>query len=79
MILNSLSTKIHWRMISHCEWLMTNLSFFTAVFLSGLKIHKKESKLKCTNYRPILLLSNPGKILKKLIYNRIYDFLENTS
>ena len=59
-----------------------NLSFSTGVFPSGLKItkmipsHKKESKLESSNYRPILLLSNLDKILEKLIYYIIYDFLE---
>ena len=60
-----------------------NLSFFTGVFPFGLKIfkvipiHKKESKLKCSNYyRPISLLSNLDKILEKLMHNRIYEFLE---
>ena len=59
-----------------------NLSFSTGVFPSGLKIakvipiHKKESKLKCSNYRPISLLSNLDKILEKLMHNRIYEFLE---
>ena len=59
-----------------------NLYFSTGVFPSGLKIakvipiHKKESKLKCPNYRPISLLSNLDKILEKLMHNRIYEFLE---
>ena len=58
-----------------------NLSFSTGVFPSGLKIakvipiHKKESKLKRSNYRPISL-SNLDKILEKLMHNRIYEFLE---
>ena len=58
------------------------LSFSTGVFPSGLKIakvipiHKKESQLKCSNYRPISLLSNLDKILEKLMHNRIYTFLE---
>ena len=59
-----------------------NLYFSTGVFPSGLKIakvipiHKKESKLKCPNYRPISLLSNLDKILEKLMHNRIYELLE---
>ena len=56
-----------------------NLSFSTGVFLysTGLfPIHKKESKLKCSNYRPISLLSNLDKIMEKLIHNKIYEFLE---
>ena len=48
-----------------------NLSFSTGVLPSGLKsakvipIHKKESKFKCSNYRPISLLSNLDEILEK--------------
>ena len=58
------------------------LSFSTGVFPSGLKIakvmpiHKNESQLKCSNYRPISLLSNLDKVLEKLMHNRIYTFLE---
>ena len=37
---------------------------------------KKRSKLKCSNYRPTSLPSTLNKILEKMIYNRIYDFLE---
>ena len=57
-----------------------NLSFSTGVFPSELRIakviaiHKKESKLKCSNYRPMSQLSNVDRILEKLMYNRIYDF-----
>ena len=60
-----------------------NLSVSTGVFPSELKfakvipaIHKKESKLKCWNYGPVSLLSTLDKILEKIMYNRIYDFLE---
>ena len=59
-----------------------NLSFSTGVFPSGLKItkflpiHKKESKSKCSNYKPISLLSNLDKILEKLRHNRFYEILE---
>ena len=56
-----------------------NLPFATRVVPSGLKvipIHKKESKLKCSNYRSISLLSNLDKILQKLMHNKLYEFLE---
>ena len=48
-----------------------NLSLSSGVFLSILKIakvipvHKKESKLFCSNYRQISLLSNADKISEK--------------
>ena len=59
-----------------------NLSFTTGIFPSNLKtakvipIHKKGSKLELTNYRPISLLSNIDKVFEKLIYKRVYGFLE---
>ena len=59
-----------------------NVSFSTGVFPSLLKVskiipvHKKDSKLVCSNYRPISLLSNIDKILERLMYNRLYKFLE---
>ena len=58
-----------------------NLSVSSGVFPSLLKIakvvpvHKKDSKLDCRNYRPISLLSNIEKILEKLMYKRVYQFL----
>ena len=59
-----------------------NLSFQSGKFPSILKIakvipiHKKSSKLDCSNYRPISILSNLDKILEKLIHKRLYHFLE---
>ena len=62
-----------------------NLSFSSGVFPSILKIakvipvHKKESKQFCSNYRPISLLSNIDKIIEKIMYNRIYRFLDKNN
>ena len=62
-----------------------NLSFSSGVFPSILKIakvmpvHKKESKHFCSNYRPISLLSNIDKIIEKIMYNRIYRFLDKNN
>ena len=62
---------------------LLNLSFSLDVFLSILKsgkvipIFKKESKLKCSNYRTISLLSNIDKILERTMYNRLYEYLES--
>ena len=62
-----------------------NISFSTGIFPSLLKtakvipIHKKDSRLDCSNYRPISLLSNLDKILEKLMYNRIYNFLDKNN
>ena len=54
----------------------------TGVFPSVLKTAKvvpvfnKDSKLNSSNYRPISLLSNIEKILEKLMYKRLYAFLD---
>ena len=41
-----------------------------------IPIHVKHSKLVVSNYRPISLLPNLSKIIEKLMYNRITQFLE---
>ena len=41
-----------------------------------IPIYKKDSKLSVVNYRPISLLSNINKIIEKLMFNRLYSFLE---
>ena len=62
---------------------MFNLSFSEGRCPNFLKIssvipiYKKDSKLKVANYRPISLLSNINKILEKLMFNRLYSFLES--
>ena len=64
---------------------LLNLSFMTGVLSSVLKtakvipISKKDSKLDYSNYRPISLLSNIEKILKKLMCRRLYIFLNNNN
>ena len=42
-------------------------------------VFKKDSKLDYSNYRPISLLSNIEKILEKLMYKRLYTFLNNNN
>ena len=62
-----------------------NISFSSGVFPSILKtakvilVHKKDSKLDFSNYRPISLLSNVEKILEKLMYNRILKFFSDNN
>ena len=60
-----------------------NLSFLTGIYPDNLKIAKivpvfknKGSNLQCSNYRPISLLSNINKIYEKLMYTRLYNFLD---
>ena len=58
-----------------------NISFATGIFPENLKvvkvipIHKKDSKLESSNYRPISILSNIDKILEKLMHNRLMNSL----
>ena len=58
-----------------------NLSFSSGNFPELLKlssvipIHKKGSKMLCNNYRPISLISNISKLIEKLMYSRLYNFL----
>ena len=58
------------------------ISFSTGQFPSVLKIakvipiHKKQSRVDYTNYRPISLLSNIEKIIEKLMYKRLSNFLD---
>ena len=41
-------------------------------------IYKSGDKHNVTNYRPISLISNTGKVFEKILYNRIYEFLKKT-
>ena len=63
-----------------------NHSFNSGKYIDILKISKtiptyknKGSKLECNNYRPISLLSNINKIFEKIMYKRLYDFLEHNN
>ena len=40
---------------------------------------KKNDIDKCENYRPISLLSNISKIFERIMYNRIWEFLEESN
>ena len=58
------------------------MSFSTGKFPSVLEIakvipiHKKQSKVYYSNYRSIPLLSNIEKIIEKLMYKRLSNFLD---
>ena len=61
---------------------LINMSFATGVYPDKLKIAKvipifknKGDQLLVSNYRPISLLSNINKIFEKLVYSRLYSFL----
>ena len=59
-----------------------NLSFRTGIFPDLCKlakvipIFKKDNSLLCENYRPISLLPIFSKIFEKVVYKRMYDFID---
>ena len=63
--------------ILHC----INHSFSLGIFPDCLKtalvipLYKKKDRTDCTNYRPVSLLNSMSKIIEKILYNRIYDFV----
>ena len=58
-----------------------NLCFSSGSFPSIFKtakvvpVFKKGSNLHCCSYRPISVLSNVEKLLEKLLYKQVYNFL----
>ena len=62
--------------------LIANMSFAKGIHPDKLKIakiipiFKKGSKLIPSNYRPISLLSNINKIMEKIVYSRVFSFLD---
>ena len=55
--------------------------FYRADFLNCLKlakiipVYKKGNQQEFSDYRPISILSNISKIIEKLLYSRLYKFL----
>ena len=64
--------------------LIFNKSIETGVFLEKMKtakvvpLHKMKDKDETTNYRPISLLLTLSKILEKIMYRWVYEFLTKT-
>ena len=60
-----------------------NCSLSTGIVPSKLKpakvnpVFKSGNKHKFTNYRPISILPSISKLLEKVVYNQIYDFITN--
>ena len=58
-----------------------NLNVKTGVFPDDMKvaevipIFKQNSKMNCSNYKPISLLSSFSKIFEKIVYKRVYSYL----
>ena len=85
---DALRRSFDWKLISPTLSQLAdlfNLSFTTGVFPSVLKtakvvtVFKKDSKLDHSNYCPISLLSNIEKIFEKLMYKRLYTFLNKNN
>ena len=59
-----------------------NLSLMTGVFPSSFKlarvipVHKKDDVMVVSNYRPISILPSFSKVLERIVYNRLYSFLD---
>ena len=66
---------------SNCLLKIVNLSFVTDLckIAKVVPIFKTDDPLKCNNYRPISLLPIFSKIFEKLIYSRMYSFLEKNN
>ena len=58
---------------------MTGAFPFVLKTAKVVSVFKKDSKLDYSNYRQISLLSNIEKILEKLMYKRLYTFLNNNN
>ena len=41
-------------------------------------VYKKNNKCEKETYRPVTILSNLPKFYEKLMYNRLYDYFDNT-
>ena len=62
-----------------------NQSLCEGIFPNQMKeahvvpLHKSKSRSESSNYRPISLLMTISKILEKLVYKRVYDFMTQHS
>ena len=83
--ITSLSLKLVSDFIVKPNTRTVNLSFSQGVFPNKLKIalvsplYKAKDPVYFSNYRPISLLSTFSKILERLMYNRILDFLKKNT
>ena len=69
----------------YCIVHVFNLSLMKGKFISSFKqakvipIHKKKSKSDMNNFRPISLLPVISKILEKIVYDRVFKFLDKNN
>ena len=77
--------KLFQNALSEPITLLANLSFSTGIFSINLRtanvmpLFKKDDHTLCSNYQPISLLSNPIKIIERLIQARLTLFLNSNS
>ena len=55
--------------------LKTLVEYLIDALIQVIPIHKSKEKHIVTNYRPISLISNPAKILEKIIHKQITTFI----
>ena len=64
---------------------MFNMSLTQGIFPDCMKLaeiialHKSKNRELCDNYRPISLLITISKVLEKIVYKRVYKFLNTTN
>ena len=64
--------------------LITNLSLETGIFPYLMKnalvvpLYKAKSKEEVVNYRPISLLLTISKLIEKIVYKQVYQYLTKT-
>ena len=76
--LKTLSVHIVDQLVQICNLCIDNATWPDVLKIAKVKaIHKSNKKLIPTNYRPISLISNITKIFKKIIHNRITNFLNS--
>ena len=85
---NSITTqilKISNQIICKPLTYLINLSFSNGIFPDLLKtsnvihVFKRGENQDYNNYQPLSLISNLSKLMEKIIYPRLYSFLEKTS
>ena len=64
--------------VSYSEMENHHIKLFYSLLCGNRRIsvqYLKGSKSDKTNYRPISLLSNMSKVLEKIVYKRLYEYL----
>ena len=63
-------------MVNHGNRIQKSYNSLMIGLAANFALVKKQSKVDYTNYRPISLLSNIQKIIEKLMYKRLFNFLD---